>query len=113
MADDRAFQTRYMFPIEVRLGKKKTLLVEQDEGIMQSTAEGLAALRPVLPDGVHTFGAQTHPADGNCGIVVTGRDKAKELSADPALDVQIVSYGTPAPRRATWRRQWYRPVKWP
>ena len=93
MADDRAFQRRYMFPIEVRLGKKKTLLVEQDEGIMPSTAEGLAALRPVLPDGVHTFGAQTHPADGNCGIIVTGRDKAKELSADPALDVQIVSYG--------------------
>ena len=93
LADDRAFQKRYMFPVEIKVSKKKTIMFEADEGIMESTAEGLAKLRPVLPDGVLTFGAQTHPADGNCGITVTTRDKAKELSADPNIEVQVVSYG--------------------
>ena len=93
LADDRAFQKRYMFPVEVQVSKKQTVTVEADEGIMESTAEGLARLKPVLPGGVHTFGAQTHPADGNCGITVTTRDKARELSSDPKIDIQVVSYG--------------------
>ena len=93
LADDRAFQKRYMFPVEVQVSKKQTVMVEADEGIMESTAEGLARLKPVLPGGVHTFGAQTHPADGNCGITVTTRDKARELSSDPKIDIQVVSYG--------------------
>lgn len=59
----------------------------------ESTAEGLAKLRLVLPNGVHTFGAQTHPADGNCALVVTTRDRAKELSVQPSIEIQIVSYG--------------------
>ncbi len=93
LANDRAFQKGYMFPPEVRVSKKKTVLVEEDEGVTQTTAEGLARLRPVEPGGVHTFGAQTFPADGNCGLIVTTKDKARELSADPNLNAQIVSYG--------------------
>jgi acetyl-CoA acetyltransferase len=93
LADDRAFQKRYMFPVEVAVSKKKTILVEADEGVTESTAEGLAALKPVIPDGVHTYGAQTHPADGNCGVTVTTREKAKELSADPNIEIQLLSYG--------------------
>jgi acetyl-CoA acetyltransferase len=91
--DDRAFQKRYMFPVEYRISKKKTALLEADEGVMETTEEGLARLKPVLPDGVHTFGAQTHPADGNIGMMVTTRDRAKELSKDPAVEVQVLSYG--------------------
>ena len=93
LADDRAFQKRYMFPAEVRVSKKKTVLVEEDEGVTPTTAEGLARLKPVEPGGVISFGAQTHPADGNCGFIVTTRDKARELSKDPNVDIQIVSYG--------------------
>ncbi len=93
LAGERAFQKRYMFAAEVQVSKKKTLTVEADEGVTPSTAEGLAALKPVLPDGVHTFGAQTHPADGNCGLSVTTREKARELSANPSIEVQLVSFG--------------------
>jgi acetyl-CoA C-acetyltransferase len=93
LADDRAFQKRYMFPVEIQVSRKKTVTVEADEGIMPTTAEGLARLRPVLPEGVHTFGAQTHPADGHCAITVTTEDRAKELSTDPAMAAQVVSYG--------------------
>jgi acetyl-CoA acetyltransferase len=91
--DDRAFQKRYMFPAEVKAGKKGTKLVELDEGVTPTTAEGLAKLKPAEPGGIHSFGAQTFPADGNVGFIVTTRDKAKELSADPKIEVQVVSYG--------------------
>ena len=93
LADDRAFQKRYMFPVELKVSKKKTITLEADEGIMETTAEGLANLKPVIPGGVLTYGAQTHPADGHCAITVTTREKAKELSADPAVELQVVSYG--------------------
>ncbi len=93
LAHDHTFQKRYMFSAEVRVSRKKTILIENDEGIMPCTEEGLAGLRPVLPDGVHTFGSQTHPADGNCAVVVTTREKAKEMSADPSIEIQVISYG--------------------
>jgi acetyl-CoA acetyltransferase len=93
LADDRAFQKRYMFPVELKVSKKKTITLEADEGIMQTTAEGLANLKPVIPGGVLTYGAQTHPADGHCAITVTTREKAKALSADPGVELQVVSYG--------------------
>jgi acetyl-CoA acetyltransferase len=100
LADDRAFQKRYMFAAEVQISKKKTVTLEADEGITLSTPEGLAGLRPVLPDGVHTFGAQTHPADGNCGLSVTTREKARELSANPGIEVQLVSFGFARAKKA-------------
>ena len=111
LADDRVFQKRYMFPVEVNVSRKKTILFEADEGVMETTAEGLAKLRPVLPDGVHTFGAQTHPADGNCGITVTTKDKAKELSADPNIEVQVVSYGFARVKKAFMAAAVYPSVK--
>ena len=93
LADDRKFQKRYMFPAEVRISKKKTILVEEDEGVTVCTEEGLAKLRAVVPGGVLSFGAQTFPADGNCAFLVTSEDKAKELSADPSIPIRILSYG--------------------
>ena len=93
LANVRAFQKRYMFPPEVTVSRKQTKLVEQDEGWTPTTAEGLAKLKPVRPGGVLSFGAQTFPADGNCGILVTTRERARELSADPNIEIQIVSYG--------------------
>ena len=34
-------------------------------------------MKPVLPEGAHTYGTQTFPADGNCGVCVTTREKAR------------------------------------
>jgi acetyl-CoA acetyltransferase len=82
-----------MFPAEVTAGKKGTKLIEQDEGWTPTTAEGLARLKPQRAGGVHSYGAQTFPADGNCGFIVTTKEKAKALSADPKIEIQIVSYG--------------------
>jgi acetyl-CoA acetyltransferase family protein len=93
LENDRAFQKRYMFPVEVKVSKKETKMVDRDEGVTPTTAQGLAKLKPVEQGGVHSFGAQTFPADGNCGFIVTTQDKAKEMSADPKIEVKILSYG--------------------
>jgi len=93
LTNDRAFQKRYMVPAEYIISKKKTGIVEADEGVTPTTLESLTPLKPVIPGGVHSYGAQTHPADGNCGLIVTTRDKAQELSTDKNIEVQILAYG--------------------
>jgi len=100
LTDDRAFQKRFMFAAEVQLSRKKVISVEADEGVTATTAEGLAGLRPVQPEGAHTFGAQTFPADGNCGLLVTTREEARELSSDAGIEVQVVSYGFSRTKKA-------------
>lgn len=92
LKNDREFQKRYMIPVEIQVSRKQTIVVEADEGITPCTAEGLARLK-TAPDGVLTFGAQTHPADGNAGMIVTSRERAAELSADSNITIQVVSYG--------------------
>ncbi|MFW9829103.1 MAG: thiolase family protein, partial [Candidatus Thorarchaeota archaeon] len=82
LKNDRAFQKKYMItPIEVkdRSGRKIVATVEGDEGIYPTTMDGLSKLRPVLPEGTITYGTQTHPADANCGIIVTTKEKAEQL----------------------------------
>jgi acetyl-CoA acetyltransferase len=96
LKDDAAFLRRFMvIPIEVKdpSGRKVIATVEGDEGVYPTTAEGLARLQTVLEGGTVTYGTQTHPADGNCGMIVTTREKARELSRDPEIEVQIVSFG--------------------
>jgi acetyl-CoA acetyltransferase len=93
LANDREFQKKYMFPAQIKVSRKETKLLDQDEGVTPTTAEGLARLKAAEPGGVHSFGAQTFPADGNCGFIVTTRERAKELSDDPAIEIKLVSYG--------------------
>ena len=100
LADDRAFQKKYMFPVRIKVSRKKSMTIEEDEGVTASTKEGLASLKPLLPEGAHTFGSQTHPADGNCGMIVTSKERAAEVSTDPARDIQVVSYGFSRAKKA-------------
>lgn len=100
LANDREFQKHYIIPIEVRISRKKTILVEEDQGITPCTEEGLAKLRPVIPDGILTFGAQTHPADGNAGMIITTKEKAAELSTDQGVTIQLISYGYARAKKA-------------
>ncbi|WP_073254596.1 thiolase family protein [Caldanaerovirga acetigignens] len=101
LANDREFQKRYMFPVEVTVSRKETKIVEEDEGVfLDTTLEGLKKLKPQIEGGIHTFGSQTHPADGNAGIIVTTKEKAKELSEDPNIPIQVISYGFARARKA-------------
>lgn len=97
LADDAAFHKSYMVsPIEVKdaAGRKVLATVTDDEGIFPTTAEGLNRLKPVLPDGTVTYGAQTFPADGNAGMVVTSGARARAYSRDAGVRVQLVAAGS-------------------
>ncbi len=96
LKDDGAFLKRFMItPIEVKdpAGRQVLHTVTGDEGVFPTTAEGLAKLRPVLEGGTVTFGTQTHPADGNAGLIVTTKEKAAALSRDRNARVRIVAFG--------------------
>jgi len=96
LENDNAFLKRFMtLPFDVPApGFRKTAnILNGDEGITTSTAEGLAKLKPVMPGGCVTFGGQTHPADGNAGMIVTSRDKARELATDPNIAVRLHGFG--------------------
>ena len=93
LENDAAFHKKYMSAVDVNpSGKKVIATVTDDEGVFPSTAEGLAKLKPVLPDGTVTYGGQTYPADGNAGMIVTTKDKARELSQDPKIEIQLLSF---------------------
>ena len=97
VADGGAFQARYMVrPVEIKdaRGRKVLATVPGDEGVHPTTAEGLAALKPVLENGTVTFGTQTHPADGSAGMLVVGsRDRARALARDPSVEIQLCGLG--------------------
>ena len=97
LADDRAFQKRYMtLPFEVPAAnyRKVAATIEGDEGIVVSTEQGLAKIAPVVKNGSVTYGAQTHPADGNAAIIVTTPERARELSTDEKIAVEILGFGS-------------------
>jgi acetyl-CoA C-acetyltransferase len=68
--------------------------VERDEGIRETTLEGLAALKPTgRPDGVHTAGTSSQIADGAGAVLMMTRAKADALGLTPkaaVVDVCLV-----------------------
>jgi acetyl-CoA acetyltransferase len=95
LKDNSAFLHRFMVvPIEAKdpMGRKVLATVTGDEGVFPTSADALARLRPVQPNGTVTFGTQTYPADGNASIVMTTKEKARELSRDPNVEIQVLSY---------------------
>ncbi len=96
LANDSAFLKRFMdLPFEVpdaRMKRVRTTLTG-DEGVHPTSADKLAKLSPVRPDGSVTFGGQTHPADGSAGIVVTTPHRARELSSNPEIAIRILAFG--------------------
>ena len=95
-AHDHAFQKRYMrLPFEVpdaRLQKINTTL-DGDEGLHTTSAQGLAALKPVIEGGTISFGGQTHPADGNAAMFVCSQPQARSISTRPEIRIQILGVG--------------------
>jgi acetyl-CoA acetyltransferase len=96
LADDHAFQKRYMrLPFEVpdKNFRKVVQAIEGDEGIHRTTAEGLAQLKPVIEGGTVSFGGQTHPADGNAALFVCTRGRAEQLTTRPEIGIEILATG--------------------
>ncbi len=95
-ADDAAFLRRYIdLPFAVPDSRYRRTLrtLDGDEGIHATTAEGLAALKPVVAGGSVTFGGQTHPADGSAAMVLTTPERVAEFSREPSIDIRLVAFG--------------------
>src|SRR5215813_9352196 len=75
LADDRAFQKRWMVPI-VAGSRRKPEEIDGDWGVRPAPLEALTGLPAVEKDGVVSYGSQTHPADGCAGLIVTSADRA-------------------------------------
>ncbi len=58
-------------------------VVERDQGLRETTEEGLAALKPVLPDGIHTAGTASQISDGAAAVLWMSAEKAKASGLRP------------------------------
>jgi acetyl-CoA C-acetyltransferase len=58
--------------------------VERDEGLRETTMEGLAKLKPVArEDGVHTAGTSSQISDGAAAVLMMSAEKAASLGLRP------------------------------
>jgi acetyl-CoA C-acetyltransferase len=61
----------------------ETRTVDTDQGLRDTTLEGLASLRSVLPDGLHTAGTSSQISDGASAVLIMDEDKARSLGLTP------------------------------
>ena len=90
----QTFQQRYMalpFAVPDQQFRKTLLTLATDEGIHPTTADGLSRLKAITQDGTITYGGQTHPADGNAGMVITSAAAAPDLAQDPKIRIRLVA----------------------
>ena len=57
--------------------------VTRDQGLRDTTAEGLAQLNPVLEGGIHTAGTSSQISDGAAAVLWMDEDKARALGLKP------------------------------
>ncbi|HWV51515.1 thiolase family protein [Pseudorhodoplanes sp.] len=103
LKDDKAFLRRFMtlpFAVPDARFKKDVATLEGDEGIHDTTLAGLSRLKPVRDGGTVTFGSQTHPADGNAGMIVVAKDRVSEFTTEPGIEVRILGFGQARERHA-------------
>ena len=58
-------------------------LVSRDQGLRDTTLEGLASLKPVIEGGIHTAGTSSQISDGAAAVLWMDEDKAKALGFKP------------------------------
>lgn len=80
---------REVVPVEApALDKEGTptgeqLTVTRDQGLRDTTLEGLAGLKPVLEDGHHTAGTSSQISDGAAAVLLMDEDRARALGLTP------------------------------
>ncbi|MEO9140218.1 MAG: steroid 3-ketoacyl-CoA thiolase [Jatrophihabitans sp.] len=85
---------REILPIEAPVLDKtgtptgESRVVTRDQGLRDTTREGLAALRPVLPEGRHTAGTASQMSDGASAVLVMSQEKADALGLTPRARVR-------------------------
>jgi acetyl-CoA C-acetyltransferase len=57
--------------------------VTRDQGLRETTAEGLAALKPVYDGALHSAGTSSQISDGAAAVLLMDSDRAKSLGLQP------------------------------
>ena len=84
---------REIVPVEVPVRDERgaptgeTQVVGRDQGLRETTAEGLAGLKPVLDGGIHTAGTSSQVSDGAAAVLWMSRDRAEQLGLRPRARV--------------------------
>jgi acetyl-CoA C-acetyltransferase len=87
--------TREILPIDApALGEDgkptgQTLRVTKDQGIRETTMQGLAALKPVQEGGIHTAGNSSQVSDGAAGLLYMSAEKAKAHGLRPRARIRF------------------------
>ena len=66
--------------VPVKVGED---LVDTDQGLRETSLEALAALKPVVPDGVHTAGTSSQISDGASAVMVVDEEFARAHGLKP------------------------------
>jgi acetyl-CoA C-acetyltransferase len=61
--------------------------VDKDGGLRDTTPEGLAALKPVRDDGIHTAGTSSQISDGAAAVLWMSQEKAKAAGLRPRAKI--------------------------
>ncbi len=61
----------------------ETATVDRDQGLRETTAEGLAGLMPVLEGGLHTAGTSSQISDGAAAVLLVDQGRARDLGLRP------------------------------
>ncbi|TDC97398.1 steroid 3-ketoacyl-CoA thiolase [Actinomadura sp. 7K507] len=85
-----------ILPVEAPVMTKEgptgeTAVVTRDQGLRDTTAEALAGLKPVIPDGIHTAGNSSQISDGAAAVLLMSRERAAGLGLRPRA--RIVASG--------------------
>ena len=61
----------------------ETTIVDRDQGLRDTTAEGLAKLKPVYEGAIHTAGTSSQISDGAAAVLWASRERAEALGLRP------------------------------
>jgi acetyl-CoA C-acetyltransferase len=75
---DSGYFTSQVVPVQVG-----STLVSQDQGLRDTTLDGLAALKPVMDGGVHTAGTSSQISDGAAAVMLMDISRARALGLRP------------------------------
>ena len=79
---------REVMPIEAPNAEGENVVVDRDQGLRDTTLEGLAKLKPVIDGGIHTAGNSSQISDGAAAVLWMSAAKAKELGLKPRARIR-------------------------
>jgi acetyl-CoA C-acetyltransferase len=82
-ATDEGRFEREIIPVTVTSAEGASVTVTRDGGLRETSAEKLAALNPVLPDGMHTAGNSSQISDGAAAVLWMDEDRARAEGLRP------------------------------